>query len=133
MGESPESTQIHTFLSDQDHNLNVSHRTNFEDVDKHPCQGVVAFIPQNQTQEKQFREYIEYFREKQRVGLCFLRNGVMFLIPPGETASRYFSGEEGQGDRFFMVGVFGDQQASAAQQARFANNAAGHNNNNMNK
>ena len=57
----------------------------------------------------------------------------MFLIPPGETASRYFAGEEGRGDRIFMVGVFGDQQASAAQQARFANNAAGHNNNNMNK
>jgi hypothetical protein len=40
-----ESNNIMTFLSDQDHNLNVSHRTNFEDVEKHPVQGVVAFIP----------------------------------------------------------------------------------------
>jgi hypothetical protein len=40
-----ESNNIMTYLSDQDHNLNVSHRTNFEDVEKHPVQGVVAFIP----------------------------------------------------------------------------------------
>jgi hypothetical protein len=31
-----ESNNIMTYLSDQDHNLNVSHRTNFEDVEKHP-------------------------------------------------------------------------------------------------
>ena len=28
--------RVAPFLSDQDHNLNVSHRTNCEDVDRHP-------------------------------------------------------------------------------------------------
>lgn len=42
------------YLSDADHNLNVSHRTVFEDVDKHQVLGVVALIPQNSTQERQF-------------------------------------------------------------------------------
>lgn len=27
---------VQPFLSDQEHNLNVSHRTNFEDVEKYP-------------------------------------------------------------------------------------------------
>lgn len=40
-----ESNKIMTYLSDQDHNLNVSHRTNLGDVDNHEVQGVVAFIP----------------------------------------------------------------------------------------
>lgn len=31
-----EQSNIMSYLSDQDHNLNVSHRTNFEDVDKYP-------------------------------------------------------------------------------------------------
>lgn len=59
-----EQHKIMTYLSDHDHNLNVSHRTNFDDVERYPPQGVVAFIPQNNTQEKQFKEYIDYFTEK---------------------------------------------------------------------
>lgn len=90
----------------------------------------MAFIPQNDTQEKQFQEYIDYFTEKNRAGLCFLRNGVMFLLPPGETSGKYFKNESGRS--YFMVGVFGDAQAAAAQQARFSS-GQGHNNNNMNK
>ena len=58
----------------------------------------------------------------------------MFLLPPGDTASRYFK-SEGKNDKgkdyIYMVGVFGDAQAAAAQQARFT--GQGHNNNNMNK
>jgi len=77
---------------------------------------------------------MDYFADKQRAGLCFLRNGVMFLLPPGDTASRYFK-SEGKNDKgkdyIYMVGVFGDAQAAAAQQARFT--GQGHNNNNMNK
>jgi len=49
---------------------------------------------------------MDYFTEKERAGLCFLRNGVMFLLPPGETSSRYFKNETGR--EFYMVGVFGD-------------------------
>lgn len=31
-----ESNKVMSYISDEDHNLNVSHRTNFDDVDKHP-------------------------------------------------------------------------------------------------
>ena len=72
---------------------------------------MVAFIPQNSTQEKQFTEYIEYFTLKQRVGLCFLRNGVMFLLPPGETSKKFF---DCPARPCHMVGVFGDAAAAAA-------------------
>lgn len=123
-GDSSVLERASQYLSDQDHNLNVSHRTNCEDVMRHPPQGVVAFIPQNNTQERQFQEYIDYFTQKQRVGLCFLRNGVMFLMPPSETSRQFF-----ETDRpIHMVGVFGDAQASAAQSARFS----GQSNNNSN-
>ena len=125
-----ESNKIMTYLSDQDHNLNVSHRTNLGDVDNHEVQGVVAFIPQNDTQEKQFQEYVDYFTEKNRAGLCFLRNGVMFLLPPGETSQKFFTNKSDR--KHFMVGVFGDAKAAAVQQARFGS-GQGHNNNNMNK
>jgi hypothetical protein len=54
----------------------------------------------------------------------------MFLLPPGETSGKYFKNESGRS--YFMVGVFGDAQAAAAQQARFSS-GQGHNNNNMNK
>ena len=84
----------------------MSHRTNLEDVERHECQGVVALIPQNDTQEKQFQEYIDYFTDKNRAGLCFLRNGVMFLLPPGETSKKYFKNESGKS--YYMIGVFGD-------------------------
>lgn len=31
-----ETNKVMSYISDEDHNLNVSHRTNFDDVDKHP-------------------------------------------------------------------------------------------------
>lgn len=78
-------------------------------------QGVVAFVPQNNTQEEQFKEYIDYFEKKERAGLAFLRNGMMFLLPPCEISAMYF-----KHDRPHMVGIFGDAQAAAAQSARFS-------------
>lgn len=41
----PYTSNVMSYISDQDHNLNVSHRTTFEDLERHPVQGVVAFIP----------------------------------------------------------------------------------------
>jgi hypothetical protein len=72
----------------------------------------VAFVPQNSTQNDQFQAYIDYFTEKKRVGLAFLRNGVMYLIPPGPIAAKFYACEER--DRPHMVGVFGDAKAAAA-------------------
>ena len=60
-------------------------------------------------------EYIDYFSRKERVGLAFLPEGVMFLLPSGKYSERFF-----KSDRPHMVGIFGDSQAAAAQQARFS-------------
>lgn len=60
---------------------------------------------------------MDYFSEKKRAGLCFLRNGVMFLLPPGDKSKKYFVsvGKNDRGkDYIYMVGVFCDAQASAA-------------------
>jgi len=70
---------------------------------------VVVFVPQGDTYEEGFREYIDYFDKKQRVGLAFLDKGIMFLLPPCELTRKYFTSE-----RPHMVGIFGDQQAAAA-------------------
>ena len=36
----------------------------------------------------------------------------MFLLPPGQTSAKFFKNELGKS--YYMVGVFGDAQASAA-------------------
>ena len=70
---------------------------------------MVVFVPQGDTYEEGFREYIDYFDKKQRVGLAFLDKGIMFLLPPCELTRKYFTSE-----RPHMAGIFGDQQAAAA-------------------
>jgi hypothetical protein len=77
---------------------------------------IVAFVPQNETQIGNFKDYINYFQQKERAGLAFLRNGVMFLLPPSSVSEQFF-----KSDKPHMVGIFGDIQASLAQQARFSN------------
>lgn len=41
-----------------------------------------------------------------------MRNGVMFLLPPGEPSRKYFEPKDGRSH--YMVGVFGDNQAAVA-------------------
>ena len=67
-----------------------------------PCR-VVAFVPQGDTYVEQFQEYIDYFENKQRVGLAYLDKGIMFLLPPCALSRQYFVS-----DRPHMVGIFGD-------------------------
>ena len=85
---------------------------------------VVAFVPDNHTQTEIFQEYIHYFKQKGRVGLVYLEKGIMFLMPPCEKSSKYFTSE-----RLHMVGVFGDQKAAASQSAQSSRQAAANNNN----
>jgi hypothetical protein len=58
---------IENYLPHDLYNLNVSFRTNFEDLDRFPIQGVVVFVAENETQYKNFNDYISYFNEKERV------------------------------------------------------------------
>jgi len=102
-----------------EYNLNVSHRTLAEDIDKYEIQGVVALIPQNETQEEMFQNHLGYFNTKDRIGMVYLKNGLMFLIPQGPVSKRYFTEE-----RPHMLGIFIDQQSAQIQIARFQGNGA---------
>ena len=45
----------------------------------------------------------------------------MFLLPPSELSRKFFTS-----DRPHMVGIFGDQQAAAAQSAQFGRQGQPH-------
>ena len=75
-------------------------------------------MPQNATQNEQFKAYIDHFNDKHRVGLVFLRNGVMLLIPPGPESEQFYSCEKN--DRMHMIGLFGNAKAASEQQTRIS-------------
>jgi len=93
----------HEALSNE-YNLNISHRIPFDDVTNRPCIGIVTFLPSNTTQEGTFNDYIEYFSSKQRAGVVNMKCGLMYLIPPCDTAAHYYHGTtEGR-----FIGIFVD-------------------------
>ncbi|CDW71098.1 rna binding motif-containing zinc finger [Stylonychia lemnae] len=115
-----------------EYNLNVSHRTNFEDIEKYKIQGIVALTAQNDTQQDTFNEHIQYFQQKDRViqqqtlyneiqiGMVHLKNGLMFLVPPSQASKKYFWDE-----RSHMLGIFIDSQSAQIQIAKFSNSYSG--------
>jgi hypothetical protein len=48
------------------------------------------------------------------MGMVYLKNGLMFVVPPSEASKKYFRDEDGAGDisKSYLVGVFVDQQAA---------------------
>jgi len=56
---------------------------------------------------------VSHFNDKVKVGLAFLRQGVMILVPPGAEAGQFYKCE--QKDRMHMVGVFANAQAASEQ------------------
>ena len=43
------------------------------------CYRIVAFIPSNETQQKEFDDYVEYFQSKERVNPSFVNLDISFL------------------------------------------------------
>jgi hypothetical protein len=85
-----------------EYNLNVSHRTQFEDIVKRPIIGIIAFSPQNATQCEIFQDYINYFNEKNRVGLINLKNEmILYLVPPSDFSRKFY-----QNPRKHLLGIF---------------------------
>ena len=75
----------------EEYNLNVSHRTTFEEVMKRPLLGIVAISPNNETQCEMFDEYIKYFEEKERAGVITIRNGfTLYVIAPCEFSRKFY-------------------------------------------
>lgn len=52
---------------------------------------VVVFVSENDTQQKNFNDYIQYFQEKDRMGMVYLKSGLMFLVPPSPASLKYFN------------------------------------------
>lgn len=91
---------------------------------------MVVFLAENETQQKVFNDYVLYFQEKDRVsalshliikiGMVYLKNGLMFVVPPSQASKRYFSDEQGAGQHpSYLLGVFVDQEAAQQQAAKF--------------
>jgi hypothetical protein len=85
-----------------EYNLNVSHRSQFDDIMKRPIIGIVAFSPQNETQCDSFNEYISYFNEKQRVGVVNMRSGnMLYIVPPCDFSRKFY-----QNPKKHLLGIF---------------------------
>ena len=92
----------HFFTSE--FNLNVSHRTQFEEIMKRPIIGVIAFSPQNETQCENFQDYINYFKEKDRAGVVnFKSQATMYIVPPGDFSRKFY-----QNPKKHLLGIFVD-------------------------
>ena len=88
------------------------------------------FLAENETQQKVFNDYVQYFQEKDRVsfyqliimkiGMVYLKNGLMFVVPPSQASKRYFSDDQGATQHpSYLLGVFVDQEAAQQQAAKF--------------
>jgi len=64
-----------------EYNLNVSHRISFEDLLKKRVMCLCIFTPSNQTQLEIFKEYIAYFRGKNRAGVITIQNITLYIMP----------------------------------------------------
>jgi hypothetical protein len=84
-------------------NLNISHRTLYEEVTKKDPKTIVVFVPANGTQLSLFEEYKKYFEEKQRAGVVTLKKNTLYLLPPCEEA--YKIHKIGQNE---ILGIFTD-------------------------
>lgn len=91
-----------------DYNLNVSHRTQFEDIFKKPIVGIIAFCPQNETQCEPFDEYLKYFTEKDRAGVVSLKNHTMYILPPCEISRKFY-----QNPKKHLLGIFVNTNADS--------------------
>jgi hypothetical protein len=84
-------------------NLNISHRTLYEEVTKKDPKTIAVFVPANGTQLSLFEEYKKYFEEKQRAGVVTLKKNTLYLLPPCEEA--YKIHKIGQNE---ILGIFTD-------------------------
>lgn len=84
------------------HNMNVSHKSNVEELLKRPPLAVVLFIPSNETQKPRFCEYRSYFKEKRIIGIVnHFKNKIVYIFPYYEEIKHLISGIP---DGLFMIG-----------------------------
>ena len=74
----------------EEYNLNISHRTFYDEVLKKVFKSVVVFTPSNELMNKNFEDYINYFNEKKRAGVVTTKNYLLYLMPPCEEADKIY-------------------------------------------
>lgn len=85
------------------HNMNVSHKSNVEEVLARPCLALVAMVPSNSTQKARFHEYRSYFRDKKIIGIVnHFRNKILYIFPYYEELKGLLGGLE---DGLYMIGM----------------------------
>lgn len=84
--------------------LNVSHRTQYDEIMKRPILGIIAISPENVTQCDLFQDYINYFNEKQRVGVINTESkSTLYLVPPCEFSRKFY-----QNPKKHLLGILVD-------------------------
>lgn len=85
------------------HNMNVSHKSNVEEVLSRPCLGLVILVPSNPTQRARFTEYRSYFRDKKIIGIVnHFRNKILYIFPYYDELKDLLGGIK---DGLYMVGM----------------------------
>ncbi len=79
-------------ILDMNNGLNIEHRTNYEDVGKKRQKGLIVFTPQNETQSKMFDSYINYFTERRKAGIAYLKNSgdLIYILAPSEFSKNFY-------------------------------------------
>ncbi|CAD8168944.1 unnamed protein product [Paramecium pentaurelia] len=65
--------------------IQVNYKGNYSDAKKCANESFKFILcPSDQTQNSAFQEYIDYFLEKNKIGVAQLGNGILYLLPPCE-------------------------------------------------
>ena len=84
--------------------LNVSHKTNYDEMMKRQILGIIAISPQNVTQCEIFEDYLSYFNERQRVGVInFKSKYILYIMPPCEFSRKFY-----QNPKKHLLGILVD-------------------------
>ena len=89
-----------------EYNLDIHHKTIYEEILKRPSLGIVAFSPQDYSQCQGFNEYINYFNEKKRVGVINIKSKnkfILYLVPPCEFSRKFY-----QNPKKHLLGILVD-------------------------
>lgn len=95
----------------QDFSLNVEQRTSYDDVIRRRHKGMVVFSPQNETQMAAFDEFVNYFRDRQRVGLINLKNNTdtIYFMAPCELSNKFY-----RNPKKHLLGIFVDRKHTSS-------------------
>ena len=88
------------------HNMNVSHKSNVEEVLSRPCLALVVMVPSNPTQKARFHEYRSYFRDKKIIGIVnHFKNKILYIFPYYDELKELLGGLK---DGLYMVGMISE-------------------------